>query len=473
MHRGRPSAWATALVIGLLLMSCTPSWAQRWWSEMGTGPQPSVQTLPDFITLANRLSPTVVNVSAETRSSPTLDLPQDLSPFDQFAPHRTESVGSGFILTTDGYILTNEHVIAGAREITVTLSNRRSFAARVVGRDPKTDIALLKIDAGTPLPVAPLGNSDDLRVGQWVMAIGNPFGFDHSVTVGIVSAKGRFIPGNYDDFIQTDASINPGNSGGPLIDLRGEVVGINSAIYTRTGASMGIGFAIPVNLVKPELGQLRTRGKVTRGWLGVYIQQVTPPLAQALGLAVPQGALVSQVLPDSPAQIAGIRRGDVITAYDHQPVQDSQELPLLVARTPLARSVVLEVLRDGRDRRITVTITASREDALIKSRTTDQMPAAPHQAVGLGLKVEELTPKLEHELGLSAPQGVVVTGVRAGSAAEDAGLQRRDLILEINRRPVNSLSSYQQALAAAHSGSLLLLIQRADSTLFVPLVRQE
>jgi serine protease Do len=439
---------------------------------MAAGPQPSGQTLPDFISLANRLSPTVVNVSAEARSIPDPDLPQDLSPpFDQFIPHRAESVGSGFILTSDGYILTNEHVIAGARQITVTLSNRRSFTARVVGRDPKTDIALLKIDAGMPLPVAPLGNSDSLRVGQWVMAIGNPFGFDHSVTAGIVSAKGRFIPGNYDDFIQTDASINPGNSGGPLIDLRGEVVGINSAIYTRTGASMGIGFAIPVNLVKPELGQLRDSGKVTRGWLGVYIQQVTPPLAQPLGLAVPEGALVSEVLPDSPAQIAGIQRGDVITAYAHQPVRDSQELPLLVARTPLSHSVALEVWRDGHERRITVTITASREAALIKTRAS--APPPPHDPIGLGLKVEELTPKLARELGVSSTQGVVVSGVRAGSVADDAGLQRHDLILEINRRPMNSLSSYQQALAAAGSNSLLLLIQRADSTLFVPLARQE
>lgn len=468
--------WAGALGIGLLVASCAVSWARPWWSEMPPGPQPAAQTLPDFVTLADHLSPTVVNIAAEARSAPTSDLPRDLPPpFDQFGPHRAESLGSGFILTSDGYILTNEHVIADARQITVTLSNRRSFEARVVGRDPKTDIALLKIDAGTPLPVAPLGDSDNLRVGQWVMAIGNPFGFDHSVTAGIVSAKGRFIPGNYDDFIQTDASINPGNSGGPLIDLRGEVIGINSAIYTRTGASMGIGFAIPINLVKPELGPLRTAGKVTRGWLGVYIQQVTPPLAQSLGLPLPEGALVSEVLPDSPAQIAGIQRGDVITAYDHQPVEDSQELPLLVARTPLAHSVALEVLRDGHDRRITVTITASREDALIRARAGEEPPppAPHHEAIGLGLKVEELTPKQARELGLSAPAGVIVTGVRAGSAADDAGLQRRDLILEVNRHPVNSLRSYQQALAAAHSNSLLLLIKRADSTLFVPLARQD
>ena len=216
-------------------------------------------------------------------------------------------------------------------KVTVTLQNGHIYPAKVVGEDKKTDIALIKIDAGHDLPVAPLGNSDQVRVGEWVMAIGNPFGFDHSVTAGIVSAKGRFIPDNFDQFLQTDASINPGNSGGPLIDLRGSVVGVNSAIYTQTGSSMGIGFAIPINLVKDELPQLRDKGKVTRGWLGVYIQAVTPELAQSLGLKDAQGALVAQVLPHGPALAAGVQRGDVITQFDGKPVTDSRELPLLVS----------------------------------------------------------------------------------------------------------------------------------------------
>ena len=214
----------------------------------------------------------------------------------------------------------------------VSLADGRNYKAKLIGHDSKTDVALLKIDARGELPAAPLGDSRDLRVGEWVMAIGNPFGFDHSVTAGIVSAKARFIPGSYDDYIQTDASINPGNSGGPLIDLQGAVIGVNSAIYTRTGSSMGIGFAIPIDLVKEEIQELRTSGKVSRGWLGVYIQKVTPALADSLGLEEPRGALVADVLKDSPAMAAGLQRGDVIVAYDNKPIKDSQELPLMVGR---------------------------------------------------------------------------------------------------------------------------------------------
>ena len=217
----------------------------------------------------------------------------------------------------------------------MTTQDGHNYTAKIVGHDEKSDIALLKIDAKHDLAVAPLGNSDDLKVGEWVMAIGNPFGFDHSVTAGIVSAKGRFIPGNYEDFIQTDASINPGNSGGPLIDLRGNVIGVNCAIYTHTGASMGIGFAVPIDLVKEELPQLKSSGKVVRGWLGVYIQKVTPELAESLGLADSRGALVAKVLDNGPAKAAGVKRGDVIVAFDNQPVDDSRELPLLVGRTDL------------------------------------------------------------------------------------------------------------------------------------------
>ncbi len=276
--------WITASVIALALHATTTSAEPSFWTETANGPaRGKAETLPDFVDLATKLSPTVVNVASEQKNLPRVDAPSTdengdglpEQPFDNDDPAHPRSLGSGFIISADGFILTNDHVVENAQRIVVTLQDGREFKARVVGRDAKTDIALIKIDAAGRLPVAALGDSDGVRVGAWVIAIGNPFGFDHSVTAGIVSAKGRFIPGNYDDFIQTDASINPGNSGGPLINEYGAVIGVNSAIYTRTGANMGIGFAVPVNLVKAELPELRSLGKVVRGWLGVYIQPVS------------------------------------------------------------------------------------------------------------------------------------------------------------------------------------------------------
>jgi serine protease Do len=304
------------------------------WTELD-GSVRQTQTFPDFVAIAAKLSPAVVNISAEQKSATAEEQnsspDEDADPFDRFGqpfeqyglshPH---SLGSGFIINKAGYILTNDHVIQQADKILVTLQDGRQFSAHVVGHDSKTDIALIRITSKGNLPVAPLGNSDNVKVGQWVMAIGNPFGFDHSVTAGIVSAKGRFIPGNYDDFIQTDASINPGNSGGPLINLDGAVVGVNSAIYTRSGMNMGIGFAIPVNLVKLELPQLKAAGKVVRGWLGVYIEQVQEEDARREKMSEPHGARVSEVLARGPAAAAGLRRGDIILEFDHHLIVQSQ-----------------------------------------------------------------------------------------------------------------------------------------------------
>ena len=321
----------------------TPPPPAPFWTELADPAHaPKAQTMPDFVDLAAKLSPAVVNISTDEADEPAEgvepspeDSPHSHGPMEEFGgtPH-AKALGSGFIITKDGYVLTNEHVVDSPGKVTVTTQDGHNYIAKIIGHDEKSDIALLKIDAKHDLAVAPLGNSEDLKVGEWVMAIGNPFGFDHSVTAGIVSAKGRFIPGNYEDFIQTDASINPGNSGGPLIDLRGDVIGVNCAIYTHTGASMGIGFAVPIDLVKEELPQLRASGKVVRGWLGVYIQKVTPELAESLGLADSRGALVANVLPNGPAQAAGVKRGDVIVAFDNQPVDDSRELPLLMAASP-------------------------------------------------------------------------------------------------------------------------------------------
>jgi serine protease Do len=423
----------------LMLLPVADACGAALWTEFH-GAAPQVQTLPDFVALAARLSPAVVNISAEQKSGDISDPESDPfdrfgRPFEQYGLSHPHSLGSGFIINKAGYILTNAHVIEGAQQILATLKDGRQFNARVIGRDTKTDVALVKINSSGDLPIAPLGDSDEVKVGQWVIAIGNPFGFDHSVTAGIVSAKGRFIPGNYDDFIQTDASINPGNSGGPLISLEGAVVGVNSAIYTRSGSNLGIGFAIPVNLVKGELPQLSASGKVVRGWLGIYIEQVLAEDARRAKMTEPHGAMVTEVLENGPAAAAGIKRGDIIVEFDHHLVGDSQELPLLVGAVPLAR-------------------------ASLRSQQA------------FGLKLEDLTPGLARELNLSDSQGLVVSSIAPGSAAETAGLRVRDLILEVNRKPVNGLGAYDQALKSGTRARIsLLLIKRDKGTLFIPLKR--
>ncbi len=309
------SKLGVAVLVAALSILATPwhgdAHADQLWTDGPAGQLRKVDTLPDFVDLAAKLSPAVVNISSQNQRESS-ESEGEGEPFHQFGPpsqhfgERSKSLGSGFIINKDGYILTNDHVVEDATEIVVTTREGHEYKARLIGRDSKTDVALVKVDARRDWPIAPLGNSDQVRVGEWVIAIGNPFGFDHSVTAGIVSAKGRFIPGNYDDFIQTDASINPGNSGGPLIDLRGEVVGVNSAIFTKTGSSMGIGFAIPINLVKDEIDQLKSSGKVVRGWLGILVQKVTPDIADAMGLGEPRGALVADVLKDGPGKLRGI-----------------------------------------------------------------------------------------------------------------------------------------------------------------------
>ncbi len=438
----------------------------------------AISSLPDFVTLAKKVEPSVVNISTvgPRRATPPAPSPfGEQDPFEEFwrrffgqptPPGPQRGLGSGFIIDSDGLILTNNHVIENAEKIIVRLADKSEHTAKIIGRDSKTDVALIRIEIGRKLTPISLGDSVSLQVGEWVAAFGNPFGLDRTVTAGIVSAKGRHIgAGPYDDFIQTDASINPGNSGGPLVNLRGEVVGINTAIFTRTGGFIGIGFAIPIDLVKSILPELKDKGRVTRGWLGVAIQPITAAIAESLQLPEPRGALVSTVTEGGPAERAGIQVGDVIVNFDGKPIKEPGELPLVVAQTPVGRKVDVAVVRAGKEVKLTVTIGELKDDAVAVA------PGDPPEKAAFGLAVQPVTPAVAGSLGLDRPQGVIVTTVEAGSAAEDAGLQRGDVILEINRNPVTDVNDFRKKLADAKEKSLLLLIRRGQSNMFLALSR--
>jgi serine protease Do len=362
--------------------------------------------------------------------------PQD--PFHNFGPapderapdYKQRSLGSGFIIDRDGYIVTNNHVIEGADEIKVSLADDKEFDAEIVGRDPNTDLALIKIKGASDLVPLKLGDSDKLAVGSWVVAIGSPFGLQQTVTAGIVSAKGRVIgSGPYDDFIQTDASINPGNSGGPLLNMNGEVVGINTAIVAQ---GQGIGFAIPINLAQGIIGQLKTHGSVTRGWLGVGIQDLTPELAEYYGLKDKKGVLVAQVFEGDPADKAGIKAKDVIVEVDGKPVGSSRELTAMIAAIPVGQKTPVKILRDGQEKTVNVEIAKRPEsERLAKSESENGSE--------LGIQIAEITPELARRFGHSETEkGVVVVGVKPGSKAEEAGVQQGDLVKEVNRKPVTT-----------------------------------
>jgi len=371
-------------------------------------------------------------------------------------PFKQQGVGSGFIISRDGYILTNNHVVEGADQIKVKLSDGKEYIGKVVGLDPKTDLAVIKIDGASDLQALPLGNSDNLKVGNWVMAVGSPFGLEETVTAGIVSAKGRVIgSGPYDNFIQTDASINPGNSGGPLINMRGEVVGINTAIIAN---GQGIGFAIPVNMAKEIVPQLEKTGHVTRGWLGVSIQDVTPALAKSLGLKAEKGALVAQVVSGGPAEKAGIEQGDVITEFDGKEVSSSKDLPRIVASTPVGNSVTVRVIRNGKTLDLQTKVGEMQEKAEISRTPSSHKP--------LGITVQNLTPEIAKELGVKKDTGVVVDSVEPGSPADNAGLRTGDVIQEVNHQPVKTVEDFDHAVRKAGKDPLLL-VNREGHTLFI------
>jgi serine protease Do len=413
-------------------------------------------------------------VKGQRRTMPRMPFPNpfgERDPFEEFFERffggenpqrefRRRSLGSGFIINREGYIVTNNHVVENASDIKVSLSDKEEYDAKVIGRDSKTDVALIKIEAKRELPAVALGDSGKLRVGEWVMAIGNPFGLGHTVTTGIVSAKGRIIgAGPYDDFVQTDASINPGNSGGPLFNMNGEVVGINTAIIA---AGQGIGFAIPINVAKDLLVQLREKGRVVRGWLGVQVQRVTPELAKSFGLDRERGALVADVMSETPAEKAGIERGDIITEFNGRKIEEMNDLPRVVANTPPNADVPVKVLRKGQEKVVQVKITEMKEERAAASGGTLEE--------GLGLTVQELTPEIARNLGVAESKGVVVTNVEEGTPAEEAGIRRGDVILEVNQKKVETLRDYRAALGRLGSAdSLLLLVRRGSNVLYMAL----
>jgi serine protease Do len=440
---------------------------------------------PDsFADQVEQLSPAVVNISTTTIVSegPGMDMPQfpPGSPFEEFFKNfgddnrqrRASSLGSGFIIDAEGIVVTNFHVIENAEEITVTLSDETSFTAKVLGQDQKTDIAVLKIDPGdTTLTAVPFGDSDSLRVGDWVLAIGNPFGLGGTVTAGIVSARGRDIGnGPYDDFIQTDASINRGNSGGPLFNTDGEVIGINTAIFSQSGGSVGIGFAISSNLAKRVTKQLVEFGTTRRGWLGVFIQEVTSDIAETLGLEESGGALVSSVNENSPADIAGLEPGDVILSFDGKKIERMRDLPRIVAETDIGTTVVVEIFRGGRLSTVDVTL-GELEKAELVGLVGEQPEGDAQTLDRLGFTVDDLDAELAVELGLDETlTGVVVTEVAAGSPAMEKGVEPGDIIRRFGQRRVDSAAdlatSVGETVDAGRSG-VLLLIERDGRERFV------
>jgi len=438
-----------------------------------------------FADLAARIAPSVVNIRTERNAKPPrMDAmpgrqgrglgPQDLPGMDEFfrrffggqggplPPQQQRALGSGVIVDSEGLVLTNHHVVDGADKIVVRLKDGREIEARVVGSDPKTDLALVRLKKNGPYPALPMGDSDRLRVGDWVLASGNPFGLENTVTAGIVSAKERNIgAGPYDDFIQTDASINPGNSGGALVDMDGRLVGVPTAIVAH---GQGIGFAIPSNLAKSVMAQLKDKGKVVRGWLGVYTQPVSPELAEKFGVQDGQGALVADVVADSPAAKAGLQRGDVIVSYDNQPVRDPAALARLVGAAEVGHQAGLGILRAGKAQTLVVRLGELKDEGPAPAAEASR----PDSLDMLGLMVQPLTPELARTLKVKVDHGLVVSQVAPGSPAAEAGINRGDVLLEAAQARLGGVADLEKAWSQAKD-SLLLLVRRQDHSFFVVL----
>ncbi|CAA9892304.1 putative periplasmic serine endoprotease DegP-like [Candidatus Methylobacter favarea] len=445
--------------------------------------QHSLAQLPDFTGMVKENGAAVVNISTtqkipvESDDSAQQQLPEGIPPemeelFKHFfngpgggyMPRETKSLGSGFIISHDGYVLTNHHVVKDATEIVVKLSDRRELLAKLIGSDARTDVALLKVEA-TDLPVVNIGSPDQLQVGEWVLAIGSPFGFEQSVTAGIVSAKGRSLPGgNYVPFIQTDVAINPGNSGGPLFNMDGKVVGINSQIYSRTGGFMGLSFAIPINVVMNVVEQIKSTGKVSRGWLGVQIQDVTRELAESFGMKRPQGALVSKIIPGSPAEKSDLQIGDIITEFNGQQIETSGELPPMVGMSPIDGKATLKVIRQGETKTIVVKVGLLPEvDEKLPEPKVESKPTNR-----LGITVIDLTSAQRESLQV-IKNGVLVQEVGKGPA-KDAGIQPGDVILRIQNNSIRNVSDFERIIKSLPAGkSVAVLIQRQGNPGFLAL----
>jgi serine protease Do len=431
-----------------------------------------------FSDLVKKAKGSVVNIYTVTVIKPQIPNLQFKGPYGQNDPfnefferffrdqipkeYRQRSLGSGVIIDKEGFILTNNHVVERTEEIKVMLNNQKEFDAKIIGRDPKTDLALIQIKSNEPLPPLPLGDSDDLEVGDWVLAIGNPFGLEHTVTAGIVSAKYRRLgAGSYDNFIQTDASINPGNSGGPLLNTNGEVVGINSMIFQGGGGSIGIGFAIPINMVKDLLPQLKA-GKVVWGWLGVLIQEITSGLRDKFQLTDQKGALVADVTPGGPAEKVGIKRGDVIFSFDGKEIKEMNDLPYIVASTPIGKIVTVEVIRDGNIKRFKVQIEELKEDK--------ELEEIIEETRNLGMTIEEITPEIARQFGLSERTGLVIVDVENNSPAEEGNMYRGDIIIEVDQIPVYDLKGFQEKIRQYQKGdTILFLVRRQGNTIYLTL----
>ncbi len=442
------------------------------------------QTEKAFRSVAKEVSPAVVFIQVEKEvaqqqssnpfgeNSPFNDeffrrffqQPQQQAPNSNSQKRYATGQGSGFLISDDGYIMTNNHVVGDADRVTVQLLDGREYAAEIVGTDPPTDVALIKIDADEKLPFLKLGDSDRLEVGDWVLAFGNPFGLSHTLTAGIVSAKGRSGIGlnDYENFIQTDAAINPGNSGGPLVNLDGEVIGMNTAIFSRSGGYMGIGFAIPVNMARDIRQQLVSHGTVTRGRLGVVIQDLTKELADAFGIDQRNGILIAQVQDDSPAQQAGLQQGDVILKMDGEPVDKVATFRNKIALTRPGTKVTLLVQRDGKSQKIDVVIGTMESDDQGHAVSSDALPK-------VGLALQKLTPELASQLGYEGQSGVLISSVESGSPAARAGLRRGDLIEEVNRIAVSDPNQVKKLIVESGKKTVLLLVRQGDASRYLPL----
>lgn len=475
-----------ACLIGFLIVSVVEVLRSSYLSSVGPDVQPvsAVSTTEgvrpaSFADLAEKVKPAVVNISTtKVIKGRGPRSPFGGTPFDRYfgedfferffgdmprREFRQQSLGSGFIISPDGYIFTNNHVVEQSDKIIVKLSDGREYEAKVVGKDAKTDIALIKIKASENLPVVEIGDSDKLRVGEWVIAIGNPFGLEQTVTAGIVSAKGRVIgAGPYDNFIQTDASINPGNSGGPLFNMEGKVIGINTAIVAQ---GQGIGFAIPISMAKTILPDLKAKGKVTRGWLGVAVQDLTEDMAKSLNLKERRGAIISEVFKGDPADRAGLKEGDIVTEINGKKIKDSHELLLTVASFHVGDRITVKVLRNGREMTFNITVSERPERPEVASA-----PKGKYDEFGIA--VEDITPEIADYLGVSRKAGVVVSRVQRGSIADEVGIQPYDIILQVNKVKITSTKDYVREISKKPAKkSVMLLIKRGGATFFVAVNR--